>query len=163
MLYSHKELKRISRGFTLIELLVIVLIIGILAAIALPQYQKAVQKSRAYTAVQNVRTLAQAEEVYKLITGDYTKDMSKLDVSVPNTKYFSYNVYYDVVMHAIALSTDGYEIIYFGNWPSYPQYQNKIVCRTSNTNEKGLKICKEIGRDFGVYTWGSGRSVSYLD
>ncbi|MBO5911111.1 MAG: prepilin-type N-terminal cleavage/methylation domain-containing protein [Elusimicrobiaceae bacterium] len=70
-------------AFTLIELLVVVLIIGILAAVAVPQYQKAVYKARTAEAITMVKALAQAQQVYYLANGDYTDDLSKLDVEIP--------------------------------------------------------------------------------
>ena len=74
-----------KKGFTLIELLVVVLIIGILAAIALPQYRKAVERAKMAEAAINLRAIANANQVYYLTNGEYAgaDDMDKLDVQVP--------------------------------------------------------------------------------
>lgn len=79
-------------GFTLIELLVVVLIIGILAAIALPQYNKVVEKSRVAEAKIALRALANAEDIYFLTHGQYTNNLDDLELSIPmeadNWEYF---------------------------------------------------------------------------
>ncbi len=69
-----------SRAFTLIELLVVVLIIGILAAVALPQYTKAVEKSRVSEMLQMVSSLEKALEVYVLENGYPSSQMNTDDL-----------------------------------------------------------------------------------
>lgn len=64
-----------KKGFTLIELLVVVLIIGILAAIALPMYTKAVEKSRAVNALVWVRTTVDSVQRFFLEDPSYEFDI----------------------------------------------------------------------------------------
>ncbi len=77
-----------NAGFTLIELLVVVLIIGILSAIALPQYTKAVKRTRAAEVKMLIKKLGEAEEAYFLANGTYTLCLNELDVDILSA--FSY-------------------------------------------------------------------------
>ena len=70
-------------GFTLIELLVVVLIIGILAAVALPQYQKAVEKSKIAQALPLLKSVGQAAQSYYLATGNIPTSFDQLEVDIP--------------------------------------------------------------------------------
>ena len=70
-------------GFTLIELLVVVLIIGILAAVALPQYEKAVEKSRATEGITLARNIALANQAYYMANGEWSEDINDLDLEFP--------------------------------------------------------------------------------
>ena len=74
-------------GFTLIELLVVVLIIGILASIAVPQYQKAVDKAEMAGVLATFSSIRQSMERYRLANGAWPTSLDELDITIPKSKW----------------------------------------------------------------------------
>lgn len=74
--------KQIAAGFTLIELLIVVLIIGILAAIAIPKFQNSKGKAYASTLKSDLRNLATAQEAYYYENSEYSPNVNDLKLSV---------------------------------------------------------------------------------
>jgi len=74
-----------NKGFTLIELLVVVLIIGILASVALPQYTKAVEKSRAGQVLSLLKSAYEASETQYMASGQWPGSFDEIPIDLPWT------------------------------------------------------------------------------
>ncbi len=164
-----------NAGFTLIELLVVVLIIGILAAVALPQYEQAVNKSRISRWLELGRSFSNAIDLYYLANGSYPTSFDQLDFSpsgatddqgnpytTGNRIYFSvnsggpsqsvpgvrvrFNIMEDGYIQAQVAFTDDQEM-WLNFFPA--TYMDKTLQGKIECTGNGdsMKICKSLSHD----------------
>ena len=175
-LYSalrHCGMTSVGGGFTLIELLVVVLIIGILAAVAFPQYKKAVEKSRATEAITQLRALANAEKTYYLANGEYTEDFAMLDIDFPGTSATKEPAMEQKNWDLVLTQIKGHSLIYArrmgtgfalndGRWYiDYDLSTNQLFCLAYSSDSKATKICKTFGPAQTCPSWGASGAVCY--
>ncbi len=141
----------IVRGFTLVELLVVVLIIGVLSAIAIPMYQGAIDKSRWSTLLAPAKALQTAQTAAFMENGAYAEDMSALVLSLPgeaqDNKYIMPDAEYSIDTKTASQSTITGQLDTLPNVRLSMALKNPdsyLFCEAKSGDARAERLCKNL-------------------
>lgn len=153
-------MKKNNFGFTLIEVLAVVLIIGILTAIGLPQYRRSVQRAEAMEALVNLKSIFEAAKRYRSANSQAPLNLKGLDIqffdadansSKPSIGNFQYKFYSDYIAacridgKGQATYADTYCLLmHYNKNIDGTRYRDLLECNTKS--EKWKYVCESLAQ-----------------
>jgi type IV pilus assembly protein PilA len=148
--------KKGNEGFTLIELLVVIIIVGVLAAIALPSFLNQIGKARGSEAKSSIGTINRSQQAYRLGNNIFASNLTDLDAKITG-KFYGYTVTPGATAGTAAVTTT----VTAGNTDLKVSYgavrQNadtftQMICESKNTAAASIAATTVVAGCDAAYT-----------
>lgn len=160
--YIGKNRTKKEQGFILLELLVVVIIIGILAAIALPNLLSNAGKAKETEAISRVKEYINAQATYRMEKGEWTSDWDELGVS-SNSNNYTYELANVGETSRIVAVPKNEDIKAVAGGVGVGSNQTLIsgICKAAKAG-KEFAVINEVNFNFGSKQIGCGKGLKKL-
>jgi len=148
--------KKGNEGFTLIELLVVIIIVGVLAAIALPSFLNQIGKARGSEAKSSIGTINRSQQAYRLENSLFASNLGDLDAKITG-KFYTYTVTpaatatTSAVTTAVTAGNSGLKVSY-GSTNQTGDVFKQQICESKDTAAASIAATGALVACDGAYT-----------